>query len=839
MDFEICDLAFTFFLRRPRSHLCLAQAPSFVLDLSRRDPREMANKFEAPTIKAGTSDPGKALKLAERVENTLTNFATLPESKNLVPHSVLVSPLNREGAPPNVPHVHKILKGMLNNGFDRQRPPVGICVEYKSAEGKAKLLSHNKRFSDGCLLLPPIVEEGPLYGSLACSHLNISLRCIASGIQSPAGNLSTLMGEKNLKEVVTNGHKWWILPETVPDQDLVDISLWRNQDQNENQATHEIEILQSILETASQMPDIRVSLGDVVAKVMKKNPAKIPVSLVQVLTKYWSQFLGGNKLFLVHELVDYHSNTVDPNELIVNAAFFTALTSEKALSSLHFLRHYLLLTHYTEEVTKCQSSGASVAAFIEVNTLTALCKKADVCLAAETKIVNLRDKYLPLLEAHLGTKQALLELQVLVDWFLRLTIGKALPEPVKTVRSLVGKYTEEKDKALGYHWAALVDRKYPQMDFLSTSGLKVEVPDAQSGTEVDLRMLKREGSQEVDPVAKEPQFNTGDLVTVVRRMTWTVPLKKDPQYRKNLVLGQEGVIVGFADEKQREALLKATLNVPSGKMEVTDKASCRNLMLTSTFILQKGSSEAASASGGTSADPEHPNKKDKKATEKNLWFLDGRLPEKVKLEVGWHKLLADTDGPNREFWHKSKIGVALESIAETFPKYTDKDLAVVLCANDKGVWQGEIWTQRAFEKDELLLAPLASQIKSTHLTGASNSPVGCPRTGRGAHPQGLGMAIDGRSRGLIAATGSIDGSAHHGNLFWMVGGTSKASDANMAKEHAAFKISVALKLSGKKRKLSTEWGTSEAPTIEYLVNKKALAMHTKLLVFHAEAKKKC
>ena len=73
----------------------------------------------------------------------------------------------------------------------------------------------------------------------------------------------------------------------------------------------------------------------------------------------------------------------------------------------------------------------------------------------------------------------------------------------------------------------------------------------------------------------------------------------------------------------------------------------------------------------------------------------------------------------------------------------------------------------------------------------------------------------------------------------MVGGTSKASEANMVKEHVSFEISVALKLSGKKRKLSSAaWGPSEAPTIEYLVNKKALAEHTKLLVFVPEPKKK-
>ena len=55
---------------------------------------------------------------------------------------------------------------------------------------------------------------------------------------------------------------------------------------------------------------------------------------------------------------------------------------------------------------------------------------------------------------------------------------------------------------------------------------------------------------------------------------------------------------------------------------------------------------------------------------------------------------------------------------------------------------------------------------------------------------------------------------------------------NMSKEHVAIEISVALKLPGKRRKLNTEWGTSEAPTIEYLVNKTALEEHTKLLVFH-------
>ena len=45
----------------------------------------------------------------------------------------------------------------------------------------------------------------------------------------------------------------WILPETVLAERQVDISLWRNMDQNENQVSHEIEILQGIKATAESL----------------------------------------------------------------------------------------------------------------------------------------------------------------------------------------------------------------------------------------------------------------------------------------------------------------------------------------------------------------------------------------------------------------------------------------------------------------------------------------------------------------------------------------------------------------------------------------------------------
>ena len=55
---------------------------------------------------------------------------------------------------------------------------------------------------------------------------------------SPIGNLCDLLqDDQNLRDRATHGHFWLVLPEEVTKDEQVDISLWRNMDQNENQAT--------------------------------------------------------------------------------------------------------------------------------------------------------------------------------------------------------------------------------------------------------------------------------------------------------------------------------------------------------------------------------------------------------------------------------------------------------------------------------------------------------------------------------------------------------------------------------------------------------------------------
>ena len=64
------------------------------------------SKFGPPRQKGDLVDVGKMKKLAQRVEETLTQMCLFAEPKQLDPSLVLVAPLNRLGAPPNKRHVH-------------------------------------------------------------------------------------------------------------------------------------------------------------------------------------------------------------------------------------------------------------------------------------------------------------------------------------------------------------------------------------------------------------------------------------------------------------------------------------------------------------------------------------------------------------------------------------------------------------------------------------------------------------------------------------------------------------------------------------------------------------
>ena len=801
----------------------------------------MANpKFESPKVAADV-DAGKFKKLAQRVEETLTTEILFAEPKQIDPSLILVAPHNRDGAPPNVQHVHYgILKSFKTKGFDRTRPAIGICIKFTSEEGKKRLLEHNKRFSKGNRLLPPIDDEQAIYGSLATSHYNLALRCIQSGIHSPIGSLSDLVEENiNLKEAVLNGHRWWVLPESVVKERQVDISLWRNMDQNENQATHEVEVLQCIKATAEDLShkQRKITQGDLVAAAGRRNPAKISPHALTNLCKYYIGFLENGVVELVTDLVDFHSATVDPKELTVSTAFFMVLVSEEALSKCPQTRLYLVICQYTAEKTKVQAGGPSVSQFLEPSVITNLCKKPDLLKTIETKIRNIKAKYLPILEQNLCPREARLEVAVYIDLILRCLFNKPWPQVEPAVTLTVGKFSVEKIEDLGRQWAKVVDLRHPGLDFAVASGLQEEPKEKHEDIkEVNLeglRVAKRTSSDGPDPDL-DPKFNRGDLVTVVRRMSWTMPQPGQPKYKKDLVEGTEGVIEGWADLEQRQVLLKVILDLPSGpKQAITKEAYPRNLKLTSEYELgTSGPQEASSSSKGKA-----PDKEDSRLCPQ--WAQGSSDPSSVKSEPHFKNLMSDSDNLSLVWYLKSRIGVGMQALSESLPKFSDKDFLVVHRKSDKGLWKDELWTKRDFEPLEIQLGPFSSQLKDTHLMASAHAVVGLPKHGRGAHPEHLCVALDGRGKTQMAEKGSIDSEEHRGSLFWLVERTSKPSEANLTFEHATLEQHTKVSLPGpKRRKVNmVQWETSELPTIPILVNKKAIKKHIKLFVFQAEKKK--
>ena len=134
-------------------------------------------------------------------------------------------------------------------------------------------------------------------------------------------------------------------------------------------------------------------------------------------------------------------------------------------------------------------------------------------------------------------------------------------------------------------------------------------------------------------------------------------------------------------------------------------------------------------------------------------------------------------------------------------------------------------------KNELVFAPLTSQLKETHLTFHHNCGIGLPRHGPGAPPDNLQLALDGRGRTSLASENLVDSSEHTGALFWLVQRVPRQEPANMSLDIVGWSHSVALfPPLPKKPKHEMNWDAADLPTVPIMINKKAIKAHTRLTV---------
>ena len=169
---------------------------------------------------------------------------------------------------------------------------------------------------------------------------------------SPAGTLGDLTTENPaLKDVVLNGHIWWILPAQVPEDAQVDVSLWMRLDRMNTQTNNEMDLLQSIKCAAENLAKQHnnVQQGNLLDLVHRRMPTKVSALTLQTLCRFFVLFLHNEAQHLVKELVDYHSHKVDPRQIAVSTSFFGTIVQEQNLKEFPLTRMYLVITQYTTE----------------------------------------------------------------------------------------------------------------------------------------------------------------------------------------------------------------------------------------------------------------------------------------------------------------------------------------------------------------------------------------------------------------------------------------------------------------------------------------------------------
>lgn len=326
-------------------------------------------------------------KLGQRVAEYIKQYRETDFPLELKPHQVGVHPANRGGADPNIQVLHhKVLASFAKDGYDPSRHLAPIVVRCSSEKGKADLQAHNCRFTDGRTGFPSVDERNMEFGSLAGSHLTLAFRCVESDVLCLAtGSGSKDIAEKqpSLKHAMQRGLRYWVLREDTPLAVLADISQWRNQDQNSNQAFHEMELMVLIAKMArtsiDAAPGGKVNSTTIAAAVSRAAPVKLAPRMVQGLIRYALQFFSEGKAHLLTDLTRWHSANIDPQEISVPSVLFETLGNVSKYSYLKeapLNRLYIGQAVYTTENAKArQRPTPDEATLFTNNELDAFLRK--------------------------------------------------------------------------------------------------------------------------------------------------------------------------------------------------------------------------------------------------------------------------------------------------------------------------------------------------------------------------------------------------------------------------------------------------------------------------------
>lgn len=282
-------------------------------------------------------DQKEGLGLVAVVDQVLTELESMGDawSAQIRPCQVGVDPSNRDGQGVNAEDVHSLGADILSMGFSWNQVASAVCIE--ETPGTTSIRDFNKTLSSGCDILPQDVLEQVRYGSLACSHTNMFLRCLAEGVNSSHEELSE-GGRLSLEKVrrrdpdfaraVHAGLEWKVLSSKCRVQYpklLALIQRARNAPQAVARAEHEVQVMLRMhsMAAAQQRKSAVVDWAAIRRSVAHSKPPC--ANYLQEISIFLAICGGGIEGAFLKDLSSFHRQFVDSKKSCIRGQFLQAL----------------------------------------------------------------------------------------------------------------------------------------------------------------------------------------------------------------------------------------------------------------------------------------------------------------------------------------------------------------------------------------------------------------------------------------------------------------------------------------------------------------------------------
>jgi hypothetical protein len=713
------------------------------------------------------------LKSGQLVMTYLTKYKTTNKPIQVDPDEIGPDPCNRGGATPQIMVVHqRIAPDLKKSGFDPDRPKVGVLRHYKSEDGLARFRQWNEGFSHGNPAFPAI-KSCMNKGSVASTHLTLTLRCFKEGMTSCiTGEVFVVENDVNLEHATQVGHLYWILAENTPDDVMMEISEYYNSDNNTNIRKHEIELIRTIQSVAKPMllQSRVLVVASVIAKTMGVLRVTVSARQLMILAKLCISL--GCSAF-VDEICEWHSLNVNPNELTIPLGMYENFDKLFA-GSMPIIKCVLFKLAFNKDVVQEKvRPNPDMSDFLKEAELKALSARTEELAMVEINLSTTRVQLRGCLATQFGSKKTSDVMHEFESAIMLTMMGKRASEIKWLSAEKNSKMSEEKVASILKQWKLYVQTRHfvggesPAawpMETVAIPDIDIDV-DSAIVVRTSTRMFTLDDDNEELQQLVMKGFVVGKMVKLIKRITTEIKTPigtkgNTETQRKDLATGTIGELIGYCEG---EGSLKRAI--------VQFKVVHENIQYMSDMSVQFNNMEIYShdsKNAGRKNDPPSVAKACKKGMYK---FLYGEGDDETTVEIIDLEACSFSEKFNNEegcLFLKSIIHVGQHLLCRGSQKLTKKD---IVCCKRGG--QTEVWTVREFKRLELCLYPFTTELKDRYWTQHRSNIVGvdkeCQTFG---NVNKKTIVMDGRLRGTPSDSRGM-------SLFFAIGRIENKEKSNM------------------------------------------------------------